>query len=160
MIRLQELSPDDWKLWRELRLAALTEAPYAFNSNIADWEAAPEQRWRQRLSTPATYHVAAILGDTPVGVAAGFPTDEANVAKLMSIWVAPSARGRGVADELITAVGDWARTTGASILELHVLVGNGSAHELYLRNGFVDFHEADDTRPNDSKPEVVMRKQL
>ena len=160
MIRLQELSPDDWKLWRELRLAALTEAPYAFNSNIADWEAAPEQRWRQRLSTPATCHVAAILDDTPVGVAAGFPTDEENVAKLMSIWVAPSARGRGVADELITAVGDWARTTGASILELHVLVGNGSAHDLYLRNGFVDFHEADDTRPNDSKPEVVMRKQL
>lgn len=160
MVRLQELGPDNWKLWRELRLAALTEAPYAFNSKIADWGAAPEQRWRQRLSIPATYHVAAILDDAPVGIAAGFPTDESHVAKLMSMWVAPTARGQGVADALITAVGDWARTTGACILELDVLVGNRSAHDLYLRNGFVDFHEADDAMLKDANPEVMMRKQL
>jgi len=36
MIEARVLSEDDWKLWRELRLAALTEAPYAFGAQLSD----------------------------------------------------------------------------------------------------------------------------
>jgi len=52
MVELQDIGPDDWKLWRELKLAALAEAPYAFGSQLADWAAAPEDRWRERLGVP------------------------------------------------------------------------------------------------------------
>lgn len=50
------LTPDDWPIWRELRLAALAEAPQAFGSRLADWqgEGDREERWRDRLSIPGS----------------------------------------------------------------------------------------------------------
>jgi hypothetical protein len=59
------LTPNDWRQWRELRLAALAEAPAVFGSTLADWtgEGDTEDRWRARLSSvrstrssPATAH--------------------------------------------------------------------------------------------------------
>lgn len=52
VIELRVLTPDHWPAWRELRLAALAEAPYAFGSRLADWQGDRdrEQRWRDRLT--------------------------------------------------------------------------------------------------------------
>ena len=160
MIELQEIGPDDWKLWRELRLAALEEAPYAFSSRLADWVDASEERWRQRLGVPGAYQVIALLDGTPVGMAGGFHRDEPEAAELVSMWVAPAGRGRGVGDALITAVHNWARGWGATVLKLSVADGNESAHKLYLRNGFSGTGEPGDLMPDGVRRELVMRKEL
>ena len=49
------VTSDGWRLWRELRLAALAEAPAAFGSTLAEWSGAvdTEQRWRARLEDVA-----------------------------------------------------------------------------------------------------------
>jgi hypothetical protein len=37
VIELRFLTPDDWSVWRSLRLSALAESPGAFGSRLADW---------------------------------------------------------------------------------------------------------------------------
>jgi hypothetical protein len=37
-IDILQLGPDDWMLWRTLRLQALGEAPDAFSSKQANWQ--------------------------------------------------------------------------------------------------------------------------
>jgi GNAT superfamily N-acetyltransferase len=159
VIDLQAIGPDDWKAWRELRLAALQEAAFAFGSQYADWAGAPEERWRQRLSEPGAYQVIATIDGTPAGMAGGFP-DEDQTAELVSMWVAPAGRGKGVGNALMQAVEDWARSTGATTLRLSVVPGNDPAHNLYLRHGYVDTDEPGDLMADGVRRELVMRKPL
>ncbi|WP_133789612.1 GNAT family N-acetyltransferase [Kribbella sp. VKM Ac-2571] len=165
MIELQQIGPDDWKAWRELRLAALEEAPFAFGSQLADWVDAPEERWRERLSVPDAYQVIASIDGTPVGMAGGFLNEHSTgedprIAELVSMWVAPAGRGKGVGNALMTAIEDWARGIGAGTLQLSVVPDNDPAHNLYLRHGYVDTDEPGDLMPDGVRRELVMRKQL
>ncbi|MFD0888199.1 GNAT family N-acetyltransferase, partial [Streptosporangium algeriense] len=70
MIELRVLGADDWPLWRELRLAALAEAPAAFGAKLADWqgEGDREDRWRGRLEIPGSHNVVAVLDGVPAGI--------------------------------------------------------------------------------------------
>jgi len=137
VVEIRSLSPDDWPIWRSLRMNALAEAPYAFCSRLADWQGEGDraERWRERLGIPGSYNIVAVVADQPVGMASGVPTAEADTVELISMWVAPVARGRGVGDALLAAVERWARDIGARVLRLDVTENNPAAAALYRRNG-------------------------
>ncbi|WP_147944707.1 GNAT family N-acetyltransferase [Microbispora sp. CSR-4] len=141
MIELRVLYEDDWPIWRELRLAALAEAPYAFGSTLSEWqgEGDREERWRARLAMPGSHNVIATIDDRPVGMAAGIPAETADEAELISFWVSPSVRGKGVGNRLIREIERWAVCDRAvSTLRLAVMPGNDRAIALYERHGFRD----------------------
>lgn len=135
MTEMRLVGPDDWKTWRELRLDALADAPDAFGSTLADWRDAPESRWRERLGGPEDRNVVAYLDGTPVGMVTATPAGP-EVVELISMYVAPAARGHGVADDLITAVVDRARELGARTVRLDVRLTNARAAAVYRRHGF------------------------
>ena len=126
----------DWPLWRDARVAALTDAPHAFTSRLEDWGRGGEDGWRERYATPGAHNLLASLDGRTVGMARGVP-EGGGVAVLHSVWVAPGARGHGVGDRLVAAVEAWARRAGARALRLGVLPGNDTAIALYRRHGFV-----------------------
>lgn len=109
MIALDVIDADEWRAWRDLRLQALEEAPYAFGTRLSEWqgEGDTEPRWRDRLSSVPFNVVARIDGAAAGIVSATAPNDGA--VALISMWVAPFARGRGVGDALVQAVLRWAR---------------------------------------------------
>ena len=138
-ISLRTLGQDDWQLWRTLRLQALAEAPYAFSSKLADWQGDgdTEVRWRSRVSTVPLNIVAELNGQAAGMVSATAPNTDRAV-ELISMWVAPFARGRGVGDSLVGAVLIWAQQQQASRVSLAVFEGNEPAMALYRRHGFLD----------------------
>ena len=162
MIGTRVLGVDDWQMWRELRLAALAESGYAFGAQLADWQGDGdrEERWRGRLAIPGSYNVLALLDGRPVGMASGVPTDHDGVVELISMYVAPGGRGRGVGDHLVRAVEQWARLVGARTLRLAVTAGNTNARALYQRNGFRDTGERGDLMSDGVRCEHIMAKSL
>ncbi|MEO3776578.1 GNAT family N-acetyltransferase [Micromonospora sp. B11E3] len=162
MIETRVLAEGDWRMWRELRLAALAEAPYAFGARLADWQGDGDraERWRGRLGIPGSYNILAVLDGQPVGMASGVPTDQDGVVELISMYVAPPGRGRGVGDHLVRAVERWARQAGAGTLRLAVAAGNENARALYRRNGFRDTGELGDLMPDGVRREHIMAKGL
>ncbi|MFC5657036.1 GNAT family N-acetyltransferase [Streptomyces nogalater] len=159
MLHLRVLTMSDWPLWREVRLAALSEAPHAFKAGLAEWHNGGEERWRERLAMPATYSIVTLLDGRAVGMAAGLPGD-GGACQLRSVWVSPQARGHSVGDQLIAAVEGWARQRGATTLKLAVLPGNEPAVALYQRNGFIDTGELGDLLPDGVTRERLMVKVL
>ena len=134
-MEILRIGPDEWEVFRELRLRALREASYAFGSRYDDWAEAPETSWRDRLANVPLNLVARMDGEL-VGMASGVVEDE-DGAELISMWVDPAARGSGVAAALIEAVVEWARSAGRATY-LMVRSENGRAIAAYARAGFVD----------------------
>jgi GNAT superfamily N-acetyltransferase len=140
-------------VFRELRLAALQEAPYAFGSTLERESAADERNWRERLAN-RTQLVAEVEGEV-AGMAAGIRSDEGNAA-LISMWVAPPARGKGVGARLVNAVLDWAKREGYDSVSLWVTDGNAVAERLYERCGFTRTGAVQRVHPNEPRVEYEM----
>ncbi len=156
-IGLRALGADDWAVWRKLRLDALGEAPDAFSSTLAQWqgEGDTEARWRARLSTVALNVVADLDGKAAGMVSATVPNQDGTI-ELISMWVAPFARGRGVGDSLIAAVIEWALERMVARISLAVVESNQHAVALYRRHGFTDAGAIDCSGTGVSEREMVL----
>lgn len=152
MIEIRRVTADDWQVLRDVRLTALRSAPEAYGSTHEREAAFDEQAWRARTRTAAQF--LALDPDRPRGGALGLvgglhDAEDCGPDErlLVSMWVAPEARGTGVADALVDAVVRWARADGASALLLDVALGNPRARGAYLRCGFVATGEVREYRP-------------
>ena len=131
---MRRLAPADWAAFRDIRLAALGDAPEAFGSTAADAQTLEEPEWRRRLELRAVF-MAEVAGQR-VGLVAGIGGDQPGAAELISMWVAPPWRGQGVGDRLVEAVLAWAVGEGFTSVRLWVATGNTRAERLYARHGF------------------------
>jgi ribosomal protein S18 acetylase RimI-like enzyme len=149
---IRRLLPDDWAAVREARLDALAQAPDAFASTLEREQAFDEPEWRRRLAGTAwfgAWAAGARAAGVPAGLAgvvAAFPetgpqapvTEHATPGTwhLVAMWVSPAHRGQGIAEQLVAAVCDLARTQGADRVALWVADANPRARAVYRRLGF------------------------
>lgn len=144
------LRSDDWPIWRRLRREALAEAPAAFGSTLAEWSGPgdTEARWRARL-TDVPFNVVVRWHGIEAGMVSAYK-EEAGTVELISMWVAPHARGRGVADAAVSAVLQWA---DGRVVGLSVKSDNQAAIRLYERHGFTDAGRS----PDDASERRMLR---
>ena len=158
-VGLRRLTTADWRVYRELRLAALADAPYAFGSTLEEEQTLTEADWRKRLGTREQF--VAYLDGAPAGTVAGVRSDDSSRAELVSMWVRPQARGQGVGSVLVNAVLDWASRAGYSEVRLWVSEGNGAAERLYARHEFVRTGQTQPIRADDpTRLEFAMARRL
>jgi GNAT superfamily N-acetyltransferase len=119
-------------------LRALSDAPLAFGSTLAEEQAFPEDVWVARAVQGAagedrvTY--VAEQADHWLGIATGLTEGLDKV--LVGMFVEPAARGRGIGMALVEAVTGWARGRGGARLYLYVTATNDPAIRLYRKCSF------------------------
>ena len=137
----QRLMPDEGERLRAIRLCSLRDAPNAFSSTFEETAARPRESCRKQLEELATF--VAVRDGVDVGIVRGAEFEgKPDAAILLSMWVAPEVRGKGVGEALIDAVVDWARSEGFVRLLLEVADDNAPAIALYARKGFKATGEA------------------
>jgi ribosomal protein S18 acetylase RimI-like enzyme len=136
VIEINRVGPEEWRAVRDVRLKALVDSPDWFWATYNEEVDKPEAWWRDFLQAGAWF--LACDGARPLGVVAAIGTLEleGSTRQVISMWVAPDARGRGVATRLIDAVKVWARGSGVRELQLQVTENNQTARRLYERCGF------------------------
>lgn len=161
---VSRVHPDQWVTYREVRLAALTDAPDAFSSNLDRELAFDEEVWRGRLGSNASF--LAWHDGKPVGTITVLEYDESHnhpytgAWHLVAMWVSPKARRLGVGGRLVATVAEHARAAGAPSIVLWVFEANSSARHLYQRTGFRPT-ELRDSRPgNPDDIEILMIREL
>lgn len=143
MIDVRIFTPEDWQILRELRLAALKDSPEFFGGTYEEAESRKDQEWQRWPRDGRAF--GAFLDSQPVGMAATWPNPESPEAEtLIGMWVAPSARSKGVAEAIIDAV---VAAAEAKPVELNVYDNNPRAHAFYKRYGFVDVRRTDYGQP-------------
>jgi GNAT superfamily N-acetyltransferase len=151
---VRRITEDDWQTLREIRLRALQTDPAVFGSTYARESEFDEATWRSRTQTAAVF--LAFDGALPIGIVMGRVSDEDETAwDLMGMWVAPSARGRGLTPPLIDEVVSAAREDGARRVELWFAGGNDRAASVYERYGFV---LTGDSGVSERDPNIVFHK--
>ena len=144
MTAVRLLDAADAIAFREFRLAGLAESPASFGSGVDDEQSKTTAEWRDRVTpTDASAVFGAFEDRDLVGVVrvvreAGLK--QMHRASITSMYVAPAARHRGVAAELLQRALSHAQCwEGLRQVELAVTVGNASAIRLYQRFNFVEF---------------------
>jgi ribosomal protein S18 acetylase RimI-like enzyme len=149
-VEIRRLTPHDWRLFRQVRLAALAESPEAFGSSLAREQAYAEQQWRDWMRPDRGLKSVAMAGGAPVGVVgAWLPPDRGGAVELFSMWVSPTARRRGVGAALVAEVLDWAGGQRHRAVELWVVEDNDTARRLY---GSFGFQPTGETQPHPNDP--------
>jgi len=160
-IAISRITPDDWPLLRDLRMASLRESPDAFGQRLDEAALFDDDDWiataRAASGGDRRSWFIARDGGRPVGLVQGRrrPPD---ACLLFSMWVAPDARRLGVGRALVDAVDDWAREWGSKRVILWVLAGNEGAHRFYEQIGFHVLTSGPDAASGDAYGALAMER--
>jgi ribosomal protein S18 acetylase RimI-like enzyme len=164
-MNIRLLTPADAAVFQRLRLAALLETPESFAASHAEEKDTPLDEVARRLaSRPGHGVLGAFDGEALVGMVGLGSEARAKFAHKGIVWgmyVAPAARGRGLARELMLALVALARAgTGFAKLDLVADAQNAAAIALYESLGFVVWgHELDAVRV-DGQPRADLHMAL
>jgi len=161
-LSIRRFSSAEWRAYRELRLAALTDSPDAFGSTLEREGASSDDQWAARLASGVAsatdLPLVAEVDGRPVGLAWGrIEAAAPDTADLFQMWVSPAHRGIGAGRLLVDAVIRWARSQRATQLVLGVTCGDTPAVRLYARAGFVPDGDPGPIRPGASVLAQPMR---
>lgn len=136
----RRLSPADARAFQELRIRGLADSPTAFISTPQEDAALPMSVVEERLRHEPDYAVFGAWDQNELCGIAGVRRESKvrlqHKAWLWGVYVAPSARGKGVAAELVRLCLAFAREMGVRQVNLGVNAKNAAARRLYENIGF------------------------
>ena len=141
VITIRRLQAGEADLFKQVRLMALQDAPYAFPSTYAAAVQRSAESWREQAERTsqgtdrATF--IAFSEDVPIGMAALYRReDQVDAGELLQVWISPEYRGTSVAWDLMDVIFKWAREYNFRQVLAGVTKVNARALKFYTKYGF------------------------
>jgi GNAT superfamily N-acetyltransferase len=141
VFQVRRIGGQEGELLRELRLAALADAPGDAATTLERAEAHDRRHWEESAAANSSGPLQATFvvdgeGMAGAGMVGAYANRDGTV-NVVGLWSAPGHRDVGVADALLDAVAIWARgEAGARRLRIWVVERNEHARRFYEGQGF------------------------
>ena len=147
-------------LYRQMRLASLRDAPYAFGTTYDSALQRSSEFWRERAESTAhgTDGVTfiAFSNAIPIGMSTLLRINgQADEGELMQVWIAPEFRGTTAIWVLMDTIFRWARENDFRRIIAGVTRVNARALKFYIKYGFSIL---DESSANDSNGVYLMKE--
>jgi GNAT superfamily N-acetyltransferase len=137
LVQVGALTENEWKRYRDLRLAALESDGQAFGGNLESERLFTETMWREKAAQYIGI-VATVSGkDIGIMTVENLDGDFGSTCWVGSCWVNPEFRKLGVLRSLFQFVDEHALVRDWSVQGLGVWVDSFSAIAAYEKLGFV-----------------------
>ena len=141
MITLQPITHANAAFFKEIRLKALKDSPFAFSSTYEHESQFTDDEWIRRIerwSGKTGIGYLAMDSGIACGIAGALLDSEDPIhIHLVSMWTAPTHRNQGVGQLLVEQILHWAALKSAPGLHLMVTSVNIPAIRFYERLGFI-----------------------
>lgn len=106
---VREFLPDEWAIYKELRLRSLDDSPDAFGKTLAEEQKYSDEEWSSRLlsgvHSDKDLPLIAEVDGQPVGLAWGrIEEDKPDTANLYQMWVATNHRSKGIGGLILETI--------------------------------------------------------
>jgi len=132
-LKISQLSQESWLRFKTIRLKGLLEDPLAFGGSYEEELHFDEAQWREFTSNIWF----ALIDDRIVGMIGLVKDINSSNGQLISFWVEPSYRRKGIGKALVFAIQEYARNNSMEKLFLFVTVTQETSIRLYEKMGFV-----------------------
>lgn len=135
-MNIRLLTTEDWKTWKEFRLAALQNSPENFCSSYEEEADLPDSDFQDQLNKNDIF--GAFINDSLASCAAFYSLTTQKTKHRGVIWgmyTHSDYRGHGIANALIQKIIDHAKSKVIQ-LQLSCLTNNLAAINLYQKHGF------------------------
>jgi GNAT superfamily N-acetyltransferase len=141
VITVKRIQLGEIELYKQIRLASLKDAPYAFESTYESAVQRNDETWGERAQSGAQGNDGATFlafsDDRPIGMAALFRSQgQMDLGELMQVWVSPDYRGSRAAWDLMDGIFHWAKDHNFRRIIAGVTNVNPRAIAFYNRYGF------------------------
>lgn len=141
LITIRRIRKGESDLFKQIRLTALKDAPYAFPSTYDSAIQRSAESWREQAdrsalgSDRATF--IAFSDDVPIGIAALYRIeDKIDSGELLQVWISPEYRGTKVTWDLMDTIFNWAGENNFRNVIAGVTKANSRALKFYAKYGF------------------------
>lgn len=111
-IEIRPFNPEEWALYKALRLKALDSDPRFFCESLEEAKARPDEYWQSHLldqqgAVFGVFRFGVLIGMTGIALDKDDPKGE--TAKLWGSWLEPAWRGKGLSRKMYETRLDWAK---------------------------------------------------
>ncbi len=156
-IKIEVAKSEDWEVYRNIRIEALTKNPEAFGSTLAEALSKPDEYWQSRLAREDLFIVLARADNSLEGAKSitGARIEE-GVWKIIAVYTRPEFRRQGLAEKVLREVLNEIKRRGGSKVTLNVTARTEqeAARAVYKKLGFKEVEMCVDEGENIYKMEL------